>query len=81
MMYYINRAGIYGCLDPVEKLRPVSPIPIIIKQMLSITLTFDEAYQMNKLYETMLDKDMIDECPQEIENVFDKIRDAQGGQY
>ena len=31
MMYYINRAGIYGCLDPVEKLRPVSPIPIIIK--------------------------------------------------
>jgi len=49
--------------------------------MLSITLTFDEAYQMNKLYETMLDMDMIDECPQEIENVFDKIRDAQGGQY
>ena len=45
--------------------------------MLSINLTFDEAYQMNKLYETMLDMDMIDECPQEIENVFDKIRDAQ----
>tara|TARA_B100000427_G_scaffold49690_1_gene37630 strand:- start:4078 stop:4260 length:183 start_codon:yes stop_codon:yes gene_type:complete len=45
--------------------------------MLSINLTFDEAYQMNKLYETMLDLDMIDECPIEIENVFDKIREAQ----
>ena len=45
--------------------------------MLSINLTFDEAYQVNKLYETMLDLDMIDECPIEIENVFDKIREAQ----
>lgn len=48
---------------------------------IKVEFTFDELYQMNKLYETMLDMDMIDECPQEIENVFDKIRDAQGGQY
>ena len=42
----------------------------------TVSLTYDEQYQFNKLYETMLDMDMIDDLPIEIENVFDKIREA-----
>ena len=45
-------------------------------QSLDITITYDEQYQLVKLYETMLDMDMIDELPIEIENVFDRIREA-----
>ena len=43
----------------------------------TVSLTYDEQYQFNKLYETMLDMDMIDDLPIEIENVFDKIREAK----
>jgi|TARA_B100000214_G_scaffold167672_1_gene120419 hypothetical protein len=46
-------------------------------QSLDITITYDEQYQLVKLYETMLDMDMIDELPIEIENVFDRIREAR----
>jgi len=42
----------------------------------TVSITYDEQYQFTKLYETLLDMDMIDECPKEIENVFDKIREA-----
>ena len=45
-------------------------------QSVTVSLTYDEQYQFNKLYETMLDMDMIDDLPIEIENVFDKIREA-----
>ena len=41
---------------------------------LKVEFTFDELYQMNKLYETMLDMDMTDDLPLEIETAFDKIR-------
>tara|TARA_R100001443_G_scaffold48410_4_gene60748 strand:- start:1247 stop:1390 length:144 start_codon:yes stop_codon:yes gene_type:complete len=44
---------------------------------LTIEFTFDELYQMNKLYETMLDMDMTDDLPLEIEAAFDKIREAR----
>ena len=40
-------------------------------------IKFDELYQMNKLYETMLDMDMTEDLPNEIEAVFDKIRYAK----
>ena len=30
---------------------------------ITIELTFDELYQMNKLHETMLDMDMLDDQP------------------
>ena len=46
-------------------------------QSLEITITYDEQYQLVKLYETMLDMDMIDALPIEIENVFDRIREAR----
>ena len=46
------------------------------KQSVTVSLTYDEQYQFNKLYETMLDMDMIDDLPIEIENVFDRIREA-----
>ena len=45
-------------------------------QSVTVSLTYDEQYQFNKLYETMLDMDMIDDLPIEIENVFDRIREA-----
>tara|TARA_Y100001954_G_C15521904_1_gene459746 strand:+ start:392 stop:634 length:243 start_codon:yes stop_codon:yes gene_type:complete len=44
---------------------------------LKIEFTFDEVYQMNKLYDTMLDMDLTDDLPIEIETVFDKIREAE----
>ncbi len=46
-------------------------------RIVTVSLTYDEQYQFNKLYETMLDMDMIDDLPIEIENVFDKIREAK----
>ena len=46
------------------------------EKTITVELTFDELYQMNKLHETMLDMDMLDDLPNEIEAVFDKIRDA-----
>ena len=46
-------------------------------QSVTVSITYDEQYQFNKLYETMLDMDMIDDLPIEIENVFDKIREAK----
>ncbi len=45
-------------------------------QSVTVSLTYDEQYQFNKLYETMLDMDMFDDLPIEIENVFDRIREA-----
>ena len=44
---------------------------------IKIEFTFDELYQMNKLYETMLDMDMTEDLPKEIETSFDKIREAK----
>ena len=46
------------------------------KQM-KIELTFDEVYQMNKFYDTILDMGLTDDLPKEIETVFDKIREAE----
>ena len=45
-------------------------------QSVTVSITYDEQYQFNKLYETLLDMDIIDELPLEIEAVFDKIREA-----
>ena len=42
----------------------------------AVNLTFDEKYQMVKLYETLLDMDLIDDCPIEVETAFDKIVEA-----
>ena len=42
-----------------------------------VSLTFDEKYQMVKLYETLLDMDLIDDCPLEVEIAFDKIVEAK----
>ena len=44
---------------------------------IKVEFTFDELYQMNKLYETMLDMDMTEDLPKEIETSFDKIREAK----
>ena len=46
------------------------------RQSVTVDLTFDEKYQMVKLYETLLDMDMVDEFPIEVENAFDKIVEA-----
>ena len=42
----------------------------------TVSITYDEQYQFNKLYETLLEMDMMDDLPLEIESVFDKIREA-----
>ena len=42
----------------------------------TVSITYDEKYQFNKLYETLLDMDIIDDLEPEIEAVFDKIREA-----
>ena len=48
------------------------------KQMkIELELTFDEVYQMNKFYDTILDMGLTDDLPKEIETVFDKIREAE----
>ena len=44
---------------------------------IKVEFTFDELYQMNKLYETMLNMDMTEDLPNEIETSFDKIREAK----
>ena len=46
-------------------------------QSVTVSLTFDEKYQMVKLYETLLDMDLIDDCPIEVETAFDKIMEAK----
>ena len=46
-------------------------------QSVTDSLTFDEKYQMVKLYETLLDMDLIDDCPIEVETAFDKIMEAK----
>ena len=42
-----------------------------------LELTFEEVYQMNKFYDTILDMGLTDDLPKEIETVFDKIREAE----
>ncbi len=46
-------------------------------RIVTVKLTYDECYQMVKLYETLLDMDLIDDCPIEIETAFDKIVEAK----
>ena len=46
------------------------------RQSVTVDLTFDEKYQMVKLYETLLDMDLIDDCPIEVETAYDKIVEA-----
>ena len=46
-------------------------------QSVTVSLTFDEKYQMVKLYETLLDMDLLDDCPIEVESAFDKIVEAK----
>ena len=45
-------------------------------RLVTVNLTFEEKHQMVKLYETLLDMDMVDEFPIEVENAFDKIVEA-----
>ena len=45
-------------------------------QSVTVSITYDEQYQFNKLYETLLDMNIIDDLEPEIERVFDKIREA-----
>ena len=47
------------------------------RKQMKIELTFDEVYQMNKFYDTILDMGLTDDLPKEIETVFDKIREAE----
>ena len=42
-----------------------------------IELTNNEAYQMIRLYDLIRDMDMLDDLPEEIETVFDRIQDEQ----
>ena len=44
---------------------------------MKIELTNNEAYQMIRLYDLIRDMDMLDDLPEEIETVFDKIQDEQ----
>ena len=46
-------------------------------QSVTVSLTFDEKYQMVTLYETLLDMDLLDDCPIEVETAFDKIVEAK----
>ena len=46
------------------------------ERLVTVDLTFDEKYQMVKLYETLQDMDLIDDCPIEVETAFDKIMEA-----
>ena len=45
--------------------------------MVTVNFTFDEHYQMVKLYELLRDTDMIDELPIEIETVFDRLQSLE----
>ena len=38
-------------------------------------ITFDEQYQLIKLYDLLRDTGMIDDLPKEIETFFDKLMD------
>ena len=38
-------------------------------------ITFDEQYQLIKLYDLLRDTGMIDDLPKEIETLFDKLLD------
>ena len=44
---------------------------------MKIELINNEAYQMIKLYDLLRDMDMLNDLPDEIETVFDKIQDEQ----
>ena len=44
---------------------------------MKIELTNNEAYQMIRLYDLLRDMDMLNDLPDEIESVFDKIQDEQ----
>ena len=44
---------------------------------MKIEFTNNEAYQMIKLYDLLRDMDMLNDLPDEIETVFDKIQDEQ----
>ena len=46
--------------------------------MRTLHLSNDELYQMVKLYDLLMDTDMIDELPIEIENVFDRLQSMEG---
>ena len=48
--------------------------------MRTLHLSNDELYQMVKLYDLLMDTDMIDELPIEIENVFDRLQSMEGNQ-
>ena len=48
--------------------------------MVTVNFTFDEHYQMVKLYDLLRDTDMIDELPIEIETVFDRLQSMEGNQ-
>lgn len=45
--------------------------------MVTVEFTYGEVYNMVKLYDTLLDMDLIDDCPIEVENALDKIREAE----
>ena len=45
--------------------------------MVTVEFTYGEVYNMVKLYDTLLDMDLIDECPVEVETAFDKIVAAE----
>ena len=46
--------------------------------MVTVNFTFDEHYQMVKLYDLLRDTDMIDDLPVEIETVFDRLQSMEG---
>ena len=45
--------------------------------MRTLHLSNDELYQMVKLYDLLMDTDMIDELPIEVENVFDRLQSME----
>ena len=45
--------------------------------MVNVSLTNDEVYHMVRLYNTLLDMDLIDDCPVAVETAFDKIVAAE----
>ena len=45
--------------------------------MVNVSLSNDEVYHMVRLYDTLLDMDLIDECPVAVETAFDKIVAAE----
>ena len=45
--------------------------------MVTVEFTYGEVYNMVKLYDTLLDMDLIDDCPVEVETALDKIREAE----